>query len=273
MLDVSGITGAGPIWHDFMVTVLRDTPPREFERPEGLVQVEVCADSGLLPTRAEEQGSRGAEEQGSREKVTLSPCHRVTVSPCPNRRLEWFIAGTEPTEVDRMHRQVAIDVRSGEPAAEFTPAEYIHVETYWILPPEFQEWARENHIAQPSQVSSLKSQVEDPRQGDEPATCDLQPATCNLRLASPDPNRVYRLDPLLPASTQRLPITARPGPELVADAPITLLLDGTPLATVRGPDYTAWWPLIRGQHVFQAVATGPDGTRIVSANVIISVEE
>ena len=55
MKDVSGITGAGPIWHDFMVAVTRDRPPLDFTRPDGLVHVEVCADSGLLPLRAEEQ--------------------------------------------------------------------------------------------------------------------------------------------------------------------------------------------------------------------------
>ena len=51
MKGVSGISGAGPIWHDFMVTVLRDRPPLDFTQPEGLVRVEVCADSGLLPVR------------------------------------------------------------------------------------------------------------------------------------------------------------------------------------------------------------------------------
>ncbi|RPI87368.1 MAG: PBP1A family penicillin-binding protein, partial [Chloroflexi bacterium] len=49
MRDVSGITGAGPIWHQFMRTVLAGTQEQAFKRPEGLIQVEVCSLSGLLP--------------------------------------------------------------------------------------------------------------------------------------------------------------------------------------------------------------------------------
>ena len=43
-------------------------PQLDFTRPDGLVRVEVCADSGLLPLR-----SRGEEEWGSRgERLLLS---------------------------------------------------------------------------------------------------------------------------------------------------------------------------------------------------------
>ena len=37
MERVSGVDGAGPIWHDFMELVLRGQPAREFERPPGLI--------------------------------------------------------------------------------------------------------------------------------------------------------------------------------------------------------------------------------------------
>ncbi len=67
MKDVSGITGAGPIWHDFMLAALRDTPIHDFTPPDGLVRVEVCADSGLLPLGAESRVSRGAAVQRSKE--------------------------------------------------------------------------------------------------------------------------------------------------------------------------------------------------------------
>ena len=50
MKGVSGISGAGPIWHDFMVSVLRDRPPLAFTQPDGLVRVEVCRGFGAAAT-------------------------------------------------------------------------------------------------------------------------------------------------------------------------------------------------------------------------------
>jgi hypothetical protein len=94
-----------------------------------------------------------------------------------------------------------------------------------------------------------------------------------IAITSPDPNRAYRIDPGLPRSAQKLPITARLGEALRAgDAAVTLLVDGAELAVVAGPDYTAWWPLTAGAHTFEAVAAGADGLRIRSAPIHVSVE-
>ena len=48
MVDVTGVSGAGPIWHHFMREVLTGQPELEFERPEGLLYTEICALSGLV---------------------------------------------------------------------------------------------------------------------------------------------------------------------------------------------------------------------------------
>ncbi|HOU14768.1 MAG TPA: PBP1A family penicillin-binding protein [Anaerolineae bacterium] len=77
MKDVSGVTGAAPIWREVMEAALKGRPVRDFTRPDGLVDVEVCALSGQLP---------GPE--------------------CPHRVTETFIAGTEPTETCTMHQQI-----------------------------------------------------------------------------------------------------------------------------------------------------------------------
>ena len=92
MRDVSGVTGAAPIWAQFMRSVLTGTPEREFIRPPGLKQVEVCALSGLLPT-----------------------------PDCPYRRLEWFIEGTQPIQKDTVYRRVTINIRTGGLANADTP--------------------------------------------------------------------------------------------------------------------------------------------------------
>ena len=80
MVNVSGVSGAGPLWHDFMRWVLKGQPERAFARPERLTRVEVCALSGGLPSEA-----------------------------CAYRRMEWFIAGTEPTTPDTLHHRVTLD--------------------------------------------------------------------------------------------------------------------------------------------------------------------
>ena len=80
MRGVTGVSGAGPIWHYFMRTVLAGAAERPFTQPPGMVQVEVCTLSGLLPT----------EE-------------------CPYRKWEWFVEGTQPTEFDPFYRRVAVE--------------------------------------------------------------------------------------------------------------------------------------------------------------------
>ena len=49
MQNVSGITGAAPIWHDFMEKALAGKPAQNFWTPPGLVDMQVCGDSGAQP--------------------------------------------------------------------------------------------------------------------------------------------------------------------------------------------------------------------------------
>ncbi len=113
MVGISGVSGAGPIWHQFMRTVLRGQPELEFEQPPGLVEFEICSLSGLLP----------------------SP-------DCPYTRREWFIAGTQPIETDTVYRKLLIDAATGLPAAADTPPERLREEIFLDLPPQAHAWAR-----------------------------------------------------------------------------------------------------------------------------------
>lgn len=45
MNDVSGVSGAGPIWHDVIEAALAEQPAHSFVRPSGLTQVELCANT------------------------------------------------------------------------------------------------------------------------------------------------------------------------------------------------------------------------------------
>ncbi|BCX04049.1 MAG: penicillin-binding protein 1A [Candidatus Roseilinea sp.] len=113
MQRISGVTGAGPIWHDFMEIAHRALPVRWFERPPGLVRVEVCAPSGMLP----------------------SP-------DCTQTRPEWFLEGTQPTQADTWHRRVRVDATTGWPASADTPRERIVERVMLDLPAPLREWAR-----------------------------------------------------------------------------------------------------------------------------------
>ena len=117
MQAITGVSGAGPIWHYFMRTVLGGEPDKPFPQPAGLELVEVCDLSGLLPTEA-----------------------------CPFRRLEWFIQGTQPTKGDTYYRQVELDKVSGTLASEITPLEQISKELALDLPPVLHPWAREQNM-------------------------------------------------------------------------------------------------------------------------------
>jgi penicillin-binding protein 1C len=107
------LTGAGPIWHQFIREALTGTPERWVQRPKGLTKIEVCALSGLLPTDS-----------------------------CPYTKYEWFIDGTEPTARDNIYHKVWIDSQTGALAHETTPSDRRVLITALDLPPEAQPWAR-----------------------------------------------------------------------------------------------------------------------------------
>ncbi len=117
MHNVTGLTGAAPIWHEVLRGLLQGRPDHPFERPDGLTQVEVCDLSGLLPTSA-----------------------------CPHTRTEWFIAGTEPTRTDNFYQQVWIDALTNSLANDSTPVERRKSVTVLDLPVEAQNWAREQGL-------------------------------------------------------------------------------------------------------------------------------
>ena len=244
MKNVSGITGAAPIWHDFMTSVLRSRPATDFTVPGGLIELEICADSGLLPGEAGPVAANTAEQ-------------RV---PCPQRRREWFIAGAEPTRVDQEHVRVMIDPQTGQAAGAGIPAAQPQV--FWILGPEYGAWARENDFPQPPSTRARRDSAQ--------AMNRPQSSGDGLSLLSPDPNRVLRIDPGLPRSAQQIPVTALPAFDVAGG--VTLSVNGATLAIVDGPEFTAWWTLETGRYVFGASAARADGSIVRSADVIVMVE-
>ncbi|MBL8165158.1 MAG: transglycosylase domain-containing protein, partial [Anaerolineae bacterium] len=120
MVNVTGISGAAPIWNAFMRAVLLGQPELDFDQPAGIVRHNVCATSGLLPT-----------------------------AQCPLLRSEWFIEGTVPTEPDNLYQTFRIDTATGFLADEATPPQQIVSQVYLVLPQEARDWGLRNGIRQP----------------------------------------------------------------------------------------------------------------------------
>ncbi len=174
MVKISGITGAGPIWNEFMRTILKGQPKHTFERPAGLSESEVCAPSGLAPTPL-----------------------------CPLRKMELFINGTAPSTADTMFQKLTLDSTTGLIATNTTPAQQRVDRVFQVLPQEARDWAMLHHIDQPPMTYSTNTasvnktwHATDYRQGSRPNSPKA------LRLLTPDPYTVYQLTPLIPFDSQ-----------------------------------------------------------------------
>lgn len=221
MVEVTGVSGAGPIYNQFMRRVLVGQPELEFQRPDGLIRAEICTLSGLLPK-----------------------------DNCPLRRIDWFIEGTEPTAYDTYYQNFRIDRRTGLLADENTPAEYVTVETFVVLPHDARDWAIRNGIQLPPRGAVL----------DEPET--------GLRLLEPDPYTSFEVSPITPIETQRLRFTVAAPQEAVS---VTYYLNGESLGTKTEAPFDLWWTLEIGEWELSAKATLADGTILESEPVPFSV--
>jgi len=125
MQDLPGSRGAGPIWHNFMEQALAGVPPTEFTRPPGIIELEVCADSGTLPSEV-----------------------------CPERRKEIFSIAQPPSgpEYD-LHQLVRLDRLTGKRATEYCPANVVIEQYFMVFPEEYRQWAEENGHPQPPPAS------------------------------------------------------------------------------------------------------------------------
>ncbi len=67
MFRVSGVTGCGPLFRDIMLTLENNSPNYEFTKIDGLIEIDICPESGKLADKN-----------------------------CPGTMTEIFITGTEP---------------------------------------------------------------------------------------------------------------------------------------------------------------------------------
>lgn len=147
MKDTSGITGAGPIFHDVMTDVLRTVPPATFVRPPGIAEAVICRMSGKLRT-----------------------------PDCPDLVEESFIAGTVPTEKDDIFQRLQIDTRNGLLAGPDCPEMLVAERVFAVFPPDVRAWARRNGwpeapvqaspLCSGAQMDEVSLVITEPRAGD-----------------------------------------------------------------------------------------------------------
>jgi 1A family penicillin-binding protein len=236
MENISGVTGAGPVWHDVMLVAHRGLPARPFKQPAGIVEVQICAEGGKLP----------------------SPV-------CPGAKLERFVAGTQPTEPDDTHVVFAIDPEHDCRAPAGYPPERTVLRSYRRLPPEAETWM--NRVGMPRvplQICPLPDAVES---ADAQIALETQAKPV---LSSPVTGSSFVLSSGVPAERQQIEIQARAGGDV---ASLTIVVDDTPLATFRGPPYRAFWPLAPGLHRAHVVTTDHQGRQRTSAPVEFRVQQ
>jgi hypothetical protein len=220
-----------------METAARGKAPEAFFEPEGIVRLEVCAESGLLPN-----------------------------PDCPNRRIEVFVVGTEPSETCTWHRAIRVDIDTGQLATDACPTGRVHTRVALFWPPEALGWALESgRYVPPVEMCALHS-----ASGGSPPT--VASSSARLVLTSPDPNGIYRISPLLPRDVQALELGARwLGSEELAS--VEFYVDGDLAGEALVAPHRVSWRLESGVHTLRAVGVTQSGARVESAVLRFDVLE
>ena len=213
MRNITGLTGAAPIWHQFMRAALVGSPPVSFAQPEGMVQAEICARSGMLLTAA-----------------------------CPFTRREWYIASTVPTRADTLYHRVPVDAQTGLMVDAFTPSEQIRVVTALDLPPSASNWARVNSVYLLNDLL--------PNGNAQGMRLDAPMEQGALRILSPPHNTTYVWDASLPADAQRVRVQISAAQNFDE---VQLWIDGELVKAFDAAPYVFWWTLNIGQHELEAI--------------------
>lgn len=129
--DLDRGSAAAPAWQALMRFMSSATPVTDWSLPPGLVEVEVCDPSGLLPSE-----------------------------DCPTVVSELFPVGGEPVVVDDMFQTVRVNQETGRLATVETPIDQVIEQVYLIPPPEAQEWAeRVNLPRPPEEYDDISEQI------------------------------------------------------------------------------------------------------------------
>lgn len=120
------VAGAAGIWNAVLQYASRDLPAADWLVPAGVVSIQVCDPSGLLPT-----------------------------PDCPTVVQEVSLENNEPAQVDNLYRSVQINRESGRLATIFTPPDLVEDRVFLVVPPEAASWAKESGYSVPPEEYDL----------------------------------------------------------------------------------------------------------------------
>ena len=120
MRGIDALNGAAAVWRAVIRYATRDVSPTGWTSPAGIVHLDVCDPSGLLPT-----------------------------AYCPVVVRETFINGTEPTTQDNLFQPYLVNRETGKLATTMTPLDLIEERVYMIPPPGAEIWAESEDIPSP----------------------------------------------------------------------------------------------------------------------------
>lgn len=121
MQEVTGLVGAGAIWHAVMEYVHNrdDLPIEIWDKPDTIVEERVCMTSGLRPTRY-----------------------------CPQKEEIFYYDSTlgidyRPNQVDSYWQEINVNACNNTLATVYSPADCVEPRVYFVYPPELEDWAED----------------------------------------------------------------------------------------------------------------------------------
>lgn len=239
MENVSGIDGAAPIWADFMETALQFSPKRFFLAPDSLIEVEICALSGKLPT-----------------------------AECADRVFELFDKENAPTQQDDYFIKYWVNKVNGKiveaECAKSYDSSLLEQKVLVTYPAELQKWAVEKGLNLPPYEPCPGSYGYSNTYTNGYADGN----SASIFLDSPANNDEYLIDTILPLNDQRIPLRVTVPHETIK---VTFYIDGITLATQTEHPFTYLWEPKKGKHNLKAEAELIGGRKIESDTVSFSI--
>ncbi|MFK7847908.1 MAG: penicillin-binding protein 1C [Rhodothermales bacterium] len=233
MRKVSGVSGAGPLFHSIMLQL---GGGENFKVPHGIETAMICPLSGKLPGQA-----------------------------CTGTKKEVFLQGTVPADTCTVHQQFAIDTRDGLLADDTTPAQHKRLKLFTIYPEEYRNWIEQNGIELPSKSKKSERQKSISQLAPTSSTGQLNLERPSLAISYPKSGMTFQIDPVLHPAYQKIKLQGITQPGLTNTS--WLIND----ESVQGDPQATYWPLKPGLHQIILTAIAPDGQLIKSDPVTIRI--
>lgn len=233
MSAISGVDGAGPIWHDFMERALSGKRKRTFVEPEGLREIEICEVSGKLPTDF-----------------------------CERRIFEKFVRGEEPQEEDDIFVELKINEERGmvvsDECLEVDPGIEFEEKIFAIYPKELEKWAMENGV---EQVPRLRCESV---YGIESPDSDLA-GESGIFVRHPIDGDSFLYDETIPGGNQKIPFQVA----VAGDVDwVEWIVDGKTIERVEDFPFSTMWEMEGGKHKLKVLDSQGRKSEIVEFEVV-----